>query len=407
MMFRFLVFTGLMLSATFSSQVVAQTGADFQQWLDNFRREAGALGIRAETLDVALNGVQPIDRVLELDRRQPELVTTFLTYYTRLITEQRVNKGRELMTEHRDLLYQVEQRTGVPARFIVAFWGLETNFGANTGSFPTVAALATLAWDARRSDFFRSELIQALKILDAGHIAPEAMNGSWAGAMGQVQFMPSTFTSYAVDGDQDGRKDIWTSLPDAFASAGNFLREINWQIGEIWGREVKLPPGFNARLANLQERRSLDAWSKLGVLRADGGPLPDADMTGALVLPQGINGPAFLVYPNFEVILGWNNSSHYALAIGLLADQLIGLPGIVNGLDADSRPLTRDQAVQLQQRLNELGYDTGGADGVLGRRTRAAVRAWQAANGLPEDGYASVSLLEQLLPPAAASASGY
>ncbi len=369
---------------------------DFSAWLDDVRQEALAKGISLATLDTALTLQAPIERVVELDRRQPEFHDTFWNYIDRRVNESRIQRGRALLDEHQGLLAQVEARYRVPARFLVAFWGLETNFGQYTGGFSVIDALASLAYDGRRSEFFRRELFNALVILDQGHITPEAMQGSWAGAMGQMQFMPTTFMHYAVDGDGDGKGDIWRSLPDAFSSAANYLSRIGWRSDELWGREVRLPRNFDWSQASLDNRKTVKAWTALGVRQADGEPLPDSDSRGAILLPQGHNGPAFMVYRNFDVIMNWNRSINYALSVAYLADRLRGEPEWRTGRDADNRRMTRDQVLTLQKRLLALGFDPGGIDGILGGRTRAAIRDYQISKGLPADGFASVQLLERL-----------
>lgn len=369
---------------------------DFSRWLEDLTQEARARGISEATLATALAQARPIERVLELDRRQPEFVDTFWNYLNRRVTPQRVEQGRRLLQTHGQLLAEAERRYGVPAHVLVAFWGLETHYGSHLGSYPVVNALATLAHDGRRSDFFRKQLLEALAILDAGHTSPETMVGSWAGAMGHLQFMPSTFQNHAVDGDGDGRKDLWNSLPDAFSSGANYLHQLGWQAGESWGREVRLPPGFDWQQAHHGVRKPLASWAALGVTQADGQPLPLADMRGAILLPQGHAGPAFLVYRNFDFILNWNRSISYALAVGHLADRLIGLPVLANGRQADNRRMSREDATEIQQRLILLGFDPGASDGVLGARTKAAIREFQHSNQLPADGYPSLGLLERL-----------
>ncbi|HAJ22444.1 MAG TPA: lytic murein transglycosylase, partial [Rhodospirillaceae bacterium] len=275
-----------------------------------------ARGLKQSTLDAALNGIAPIERVLELDKRQPEFTRTFWGYLDSFITEDRIKRGKKLLVTHADLLQRVARQYGVQPRFLVSFWGMETNFGDYTGGFPVISSVATLAHDDRRAEFFRAELFHALTILDQGHIGVKDMNGSWAGAMGQVQFMPSTFTGYAVDGNGDGHKDIWTNLPDIFSSAANYLSEIGWDDTETWGREVRLPEGFDLDLVDLKAPKPISEWQALGVRRADGRDLPQADVDGAIVLPAGVKGPAFLVYGNFNAIMTWNRSIYYALAVG-------------------------------------------------------------------------------------------
>lgn len=368
----------------------------FAPWLAQLKQDALAHGISQGTLDTALADFQPIPRVIELDQRQPEFVDTFWNYLDRRVDAKQLASGREHLREQKTLLRKVQARYGVPSTILVAFWGMETHFGRSMGSFPTPAALATLAYNNRRSAFFRAELLQALSILEQKHLPAAEMKGSWAGAMGQMQFMPSTFLRYAVDADGDGRKDIWHSLPDAFYSAAHYLRENGWNPGEIWGREVSLPEGFDPEDARLDVKKPVKRWASLGVRQASGKPLPNADVSGAILLPQGYGGPAFLVYRNFDVIMDWNRSINYALTVAHLSDRLNGQPTLLLGRNADNRRMTRDQFMAIQQFLSQRGYDTGGIDGVPGSKTRQAIRAYQKEVGLPVDGHASAGLLEYL-----------
>ena len=294
---------------------------DFPTWLKGLRQEARQAGIRDATLDRALAGVQPIARVIELDRKQPERTMTFAQYMERVVTQTRIAEAKRKYAENKPLLEEVGQRYGVEPRFIVALWGIETNFGQNMGSFPVVASLATLAYDGRRSAFFRKELLNALKIIDQGHVLPESMMGSWAGAMGQSQFMPSSFLSYAVDYNGDGRRDIWATREDVFASIANYLARSGWRRDSGWGAEVRLPASFDAGAAGLETRRPVDEWKRLGVAPANGTKLP-ASGDASLVLPGGSDGPALLVFDNFRTILKWNNSQYFASAVGYLADSV-------------------------------------------------------------------------------------
>ncbi len=294
----------------------------FGQWLAGLRLEARARGIGEATLIQVLSGLKPIPRVIELDRKQPEFTLTLSQYMGRVASDARVRKGRRKLRENRRLLEEVSRKYGVQPRFIVAFWGVETDFGRLTGGFPVIPALATLAYDGRRSAYFRKELLNAIKIIDDGHIKAADMTGSWAGAMGQSQFMPSSFLAYAVDYDGDGRKNIWTSREDVFASTANYLARVGWKGDQTWGRAVRLPEGFDSALAGLKIRKRLSQWRKLGVRRADGGALPKRDLMASLVLAEGPGSPAFLVYGNYRAILKWNRSTFYALAIGSLADRL-------------------------------------------------------------------------------------
>jgi len=332
--------------------------------------------------------------VIELDRRQPEFLQTFADYMARRITPAQVARGQAMLAEHATLLDAVEQQYGVPKAVLVAFWGLETNYGATLGSFNIPASLATLAFDGRRSEFFRSQLLDALRIIDAGHVAAIDMNGSWAGAMGQMQFMPSTFRDYAVDADGDARINLWGSLPDAMHSAANYLRRAGWRPGELVAVEVRLPAGFDFRSAGVSQRQPVSGWAALGVQAADGGALPGVGRA-AIVLPQGWQGPVFMVFDNFDVVMRWNRSVNYALAVAQMAKQLAG--GAPMAAQAgESGGLSTAQLKFLQQALNALGFDAGSEDGLIGPRTQTALRQYQAAHQLPADGYPSPSVLAHI-----------
>ncbi len=296
----------------------------FATFLTGVRAEALENGIRPEILDSALTSVQHIDRVIELDRKQPEFTLSFQEYLGRIVTPARVEEGRRKLAENRVLLTEIEKRFGVQPRFVVALWGIETGFGKNTGGMSVVSSLATLAYDGRRSKYFRSELMNALTILNQGHITPNAMIGSWAGAMGQCQFMPSTFLKFAVDWDGDGKRNIWTNRSDALASAANYLSSEGWRGDQTWGRAIQLPKGFDPKLIGVDTRKSLAQWNALGVRGADGKPLPVRDLEGSVVLAETGKGPAFLVYDNFRTIMKWNRSTFFALAAGHLADRIGG-----------------------------------------------------------------------------------
>ena len=309
-------------AAATTAMTVAAAPADFDAWLLDLRAEATTRGISVATLDAAFAGVQPIARIIELDRNQPESTITFDTYAARIVSADRVRKGRELLARNGAVLRRVGAQFGVQPRFIVALWGIESNFGANTGGFGVIPALATLAYDARRADFFRRELIDALTIIEEGHIAAGAMTGSWAGAMGQSQFMPSSFRQYAIDFDGDGVKDIWNNLPDIFASAANFLHSVGWQPTATWGREVLLPQDFDPSLAGLDIKRDLASWQAIGVRKIDGGDLPGRNLISSILLPDGPGGRAFIIYDNFRATLNWNRSFYFATSVGLLSDAI-------------------------------------------------------------------------------------
>lgn len=303
----------------------------FGPWLAAMRAEASAEGISETTLAAALDGIEPIPRVIELDRDQPEFTLTFQQYLQRVAPDARVARGQRRLEENREILEAVSQEYGVPPEQIVALWGIETDFGRVSGGFQVVPALATLAHDGRRSAYFRGELMQALRIIDGGHIAAEAMMGSWAGAMGQCQFMPSSFVNAAVDRDGDGRKDIWGTPADVFASAANLLKRNGWRRGEPWGLHVKLPAVFDLGDEGLDTRRTLSIWQDLGIRRPDGADLPDEDILASLIMPDGPDGPVFLVYENYRAILRWNRSHYFALTAGYLADRIAGKNIVIYG----------------------------------------------------------------------------
>ena len=393
------------LAFLFLAPAAGAQDSDFETWLNGVRRDAKAAGISQATIEAALTGLNPIERVLELDRRQPEFTRTFWSYLDRAVTPERIERGRGLLAKHGELLARVQRRYNVQPRYLVAFWGLESNFGKYTGGFSVIGALATLAYDARRGAFFRAQLLDALSIINQGHIGLAEMEGSWAGAMGQLQFIPSTFVGYAVDFDGDGRRNIWTDLPDVFGSAANYLSSIGWRGDEKWGREVRLPDGFDWELAGLKLRKPIAEWSRLGVRRADGGALPVADISGAIVAPGGHKGPAFLVYGNFDKILNWNRSLLYAIAVGHLADRIAGRGALRAARPAKEEPLSRAQVEEMQDLLGQLGFDAGEPDGVIGSRTRAALRAFQRAAKVPPDGYPTPDLLTDIRRSAAGQVS--
>jgi membrane-bound lytic murein transglycosylase B len=294
----------------------------FEAFLDGVRAEARRAGVSPATLQRALSGIRPNDRVLELDRRQPEFTQTWEQYRDARLSQARIDGGRRAFADNRATLEGVQARFRVNPRVVVAIWGLETNYGGFTGNFNVVESLATLAWDGRRSAYFRNELLAALKILDGGHVAPDRMRGSWAGAMGHPQFMPSNFDRLAVDMDGDGRRDIWDNRADALGSIGNYLARSGWREEELWGREVVLPAGFDPNDARRDNTRPLRDWVRMGVRRPDGTALSALDIETAILLPGGAGGQAFAVYPNFNVIRRYNPSNFYALAVGMLSDRV-------------------------------------------------------------------------------------
>lgn len=322
--FRHIRALAIALAIAFATGGGSANPQDFSGWLNGVKDEARASGISEATISIALADLSPLPRVIELDRNQPESTLRFEEYLARIVSEKRVQDGRALMAENAALLQRVAERYHVQPRFIVALWGVESDYGRLTGNFNVLAALATLAYDGRRSAYFRKELLQALRIVDEGHITPAAMTGSWAGAMGQNQFMPSSFLDFAVDFDGDGRRNIWSSRADVFASIANYLSSSGWNPAQSWGRQVRLPAGFDQSLITLEQRRSLAEWSRMGVTLADGGPLPSSDVTASLAQPAGRGGAAYLVYDNYRTILRWNRSLYFATAVGHLADRLGG-----------------------------------------------------------------------------------
>ncbi|MFH1819496.1 MAG: lytic murein transglycosylase [Pseudomonadota bacterium] len=394
--------TFLLLAVLAAGPVQAQD--DFDSWLGAFRQDARAQGISPATLDAALSGVVPNERVIELDRRQPEFLQTFSNYLERRVTPAQVARGQAQLEQHAALLDAVEQKYGIPKTVLVAFWGLETRYGAVLGSLNVPTSLATLAWDGRRSGFFRSQLLDALRIIDAGHVSATDMNGSWAGAMGNMQFMPSTFRAYAVDGDGDGRIDVWQSLPDALYSAANYLQQAGWHANEPVAIEVRLPEGFDWRQARVAHRLPVADWKALGVQAADADALPEVAGRAAVVLPQGWQGPAFMVFDNFDVVMKWNRSQNYALAVALLSHQLAGGHALA-AREGEAEALSVEQLKALQQALNEMGIDAGTPDGLLGPRTQTAIRVYQALHQLPVDGYPAPSVLAHVEQAHAAAAA--
>ena len=317
------IFAAPLLAAVGPTPGLAKAAqGDFYGFLAGVRREALGRGIRESTLDAAFRKVQFLPRVIELDRKQPERTMTFTQYIAKVVTPERKENARRQLAENRVLLESISRRYNVEPSIIVALWGLESDFGRLPGNFPTISALATLTYDGRRGAYFRSELMAALRILDQGYIGVEEMTGSWAGAMGGPQFMPSSYLDYAVDYDGDGRRDIWNSRGDVLASIANYIRGLGWRGGESWGQDVLLPNGFNPGFGGLNAMRPTGEWSRLGVRTADAGPLPSRESEAALVMPEGANGPALLVYANFRAIMKWNPSTYFAVSVGYLSDSI-------------------------------------------------------------------------------------
>lgn len=299
-----------------------QASPDFARYVEGLKLEAMAAGIPAATVQAAFADVRLIEAAIRHDKNQPEFKLTLDTYIPRAVPEWKVKQANALYRQHLPLLTKIGREYGVQPRFIVALWGIETNFGKLTGNFPLISSLATLAWDGRREAFFKDQLFDALRILEQGHVSPAAFQGSWAGAMGQVQFMPSSFLAYAVDQDGDGRKDLWGNLADVFGSAANYLHRNGWREDETWGRRVRVPGDLDPALLGLETRKPLSAWQALGVRRLDGSPLPKADMQASLIRPDDVHGRSYLAYDNYRVLRHWNRSPYFVVAVGTLADRI-------------------------------------------------------------------------------------
>jgi membrane-bound lytic murein transglycosylase B len=430
MQLTFVVFTML-------SPNVAIAKEDFSVWLENFRYEAKSLGISDNTTINFVNRTVFLPNVIKLDRAQPEFISPFLDYFAKRVDEKKIKDGRALLNKHHDLLTKIEAQYGVPKQILIAFWGMETQYGRVQGNIDILSTLATLAYDGRRADFFKAQLLDAMLMVDFGHVDAERFKGSWAGAYGNMQFMPTTFMLYAVDGDDDGMVDVANSLPDAFASAAHYLTKIGWHKNEPVMVEVKLPNDFDWQSAQLAIRKMPEEWAKLGVelypveknkmsekivashvvkqinqvaMQDDTyveqkcecsdvkstKKLANTQEMGAILLPQGWQGPAFMVFNNFDIIMQWNRSVNYALSVAQLAKLLNQEPNILGGGFAESGALSYQQMLDLQNRLNQHGFNAGVADGLPGLQTQDAVRSYQRLQNLPADGYASPSLYQKI-----------
>jgi len=425
---------------------------EFSDWLQELRIEAMVSGISDATANDAVSRIEFLPDVIALDRSQPEFVSPFLEYYQKRVDVQKVQRGRQLLVEHEAMLNRIEAEYGVPKYTLLAFWGMETQYGRSQGKLDVLSSLATLAYDSRRTEFFRGQLLDAIRMIDVGHAQADSLTGSWAGAFGNMQFMPTTFMLYAVDGDGDSRVDVVNSLPDAFASAANYLSQVGWRANEPAMLEVSLPENFDWKSAQLAIKKPLAEWSRLGVramhvdVGAPGfasavsrdnlrGKYAQARLSGkkqksvlhkpfkqqqynavhtsvstvalnmlgldvqgqaAILLPQGYRGPAFMVFDNFDVIMDWNRSVNYALSVAQLAEQLRHESRIVGGQSAESGALSFEEMLDLQSNLNARGFDAGEPDGLPGFKTQQAVREYQLVNQLPADGYASRSIYQKL-----------
>ncbi len=401
MTYRFQVLLLGMLNLTAGASLMTvekAQAASFEQWVKGFWPSARARRISRRTFETAFKGVTPDPEVLEAARYQPEFVKPIWEYIERAASDSRVKNGRQKLAEHDALFRAIEKRYGVDRYIIAAIWGMESNYGTHKGDKYVIRSLATLAYrGGRYRKFGRQQLIASLKILQRGDITREGLKGSWAGAMGHTQFIPTTYNAYAVDYTGDGRRDIWNTIADALASTGNYLRVSKWRPGRRWGYEVVLPKGFNTRLAGKRRRWSLATWAKKGIKRADGKPFEHRNDKASLLLPAGANGPAFLILDNFRALLRYNNADAYALGVGLLADRLRGAGPLKTPWPKKDRPLLKKERIALQKRLASLGYHITDFDGIIGPESREAIRRYQQDQGLAIDGFAGLYLLRHVI----------
>ncbi|WP_027245108.1 lytic murein transglycosylase [Leisingera daeponensis] len=369
---------------------------NFQGWIQGFRDRALAQGIRAPVLDSAFAGVSYDPEVIRRDRNQSEFTKTIWEYLDSAASELRVKNGKAAVREHQARLDQIEAKYGVEKEIVVAVWGLESSYGTFRGKMDVIRSLATLAFDGRRGAFFEGQLVAALKILQAGDVAARKMTGSWAGAMGHTQFIPTSYLDYAVDFTGDGKRDIWSDNPsDALASTAAYLKQFGWEKGQPWGVEVALPKGFDYTLADRDIEKMPSEWAALGITDLDGRAVTDHGKA-SILLPAGSAGAAFMIFQNFAVLERYNTADAYVIGVGHLADRIKGGAPIRGDWPRSDRALTRSEREELQQRLTAAGFDTEGVDGRIGPKTIGAVRAYQVANGLTADGYASPRLLQRL-----------
>jgi membrane-bound lytic murein transglycosylase B len=386
----------LALTALLAFGTIVPAFANSADFVRRLWPDAQAQGVSRTAFDAAFAGYSFSPKIMELTRKQPEFSQTVQQYVDRRVTDAQAGKGRAMRSEWNQTLTGAQQRYGVQPEIVLAIWGMETNFGGFMGGENTIHALATLVEGGYRADFFKRELLTALRIISDGNVSPANMVGSWAGAMGHTQFMPSSFMAYAVDYNGDGRKDIWNSVPDALGSTANYLKSFGWRPGETWGYEIKLPAGFNFAAARQLERAPLSQWQAMGITRVSGKPFPRQSDVARIYMPAGAAGPSFLLLHNFDVIKRYNNSDSYALAVGHLADRIIGGGQFAAPWPSGDYALSKDQRAQVQSLLTRAGYDVGSPDGVIGPKTRAAVMAFQNRAGVVADGHVSGRLLDML-----------
>ncbi|MBR7158960.1 MAG: lytic murein transglycosylase [Alphaproteobacteria bacterium] len=383
----------LMIVGAFMFFSLPVRAEETSSWEKDFRIKASEKGITKKTLDNFFKNVQENPKVIALDRKQPEFRLGFQEYLDIIVPEYRVKKGRKMFFRHLPMLKKLEKQYGIPPQYLIAFWGMETNFGKNKGDFTLGSSLLTLAKDTRRPDFFQKELVNALKIMQRDGLDINKTPSSWAGAFGNFQFMPSTYVAYALDANKDKRINIISDIEDSFSSAANYLYSAGWRKGEKWGRPVILPADFPWDKIDISKQMPLKTWKKLGVQNVKHKDLPDSDIMAELVLPMGYKGPAFLVYHNFNVISDWNRSVYYALAVGYFADRLLNAPRLPKIYPRED-VFSSYQTKELQAGLCSLGFYQGKIDGILGRKSRESLKNFQRSVNLPADGYADRDILD-------------
>jgi membrane-bound lytic murein transglycosylase B len=396
--------TGLLLTIVLFGYSFTVDNA-FEAWKQQFRQVAIAEGIHAETVDNALRGLLPDSKVLRLEAHQPEFTKTIWEYLETAASPERIAMGQALLRDYAPLLTRIHAQYGVQPEYLLAVWGLESNFGNHTGRYDIVRSLATLAYagDVERRDFWQKQLLATLRILQNGDMPPISLQGSWAGAIGHTQFIPTTFEAYAVDFDGDGKRDLVNSIPDALASTANYLASSGWERDQPWGFEVRLPAKFDWSQADADFWLPLNIWGKIAGVTAVNGQSLNSTNNAFVLLPAGYRGPAFLALRNFDAILKYNNAQNYALAVGYLGDRIQGKPPLSATWPTEELPLSHDQKSELQALLTSAGYSTDGVDGKLGPNTRSALRRWQIDAGFPADGYATMQQLDALRQRVAAS----
>jgi lytic murein transglycosylase len=369
---------------------------EFDDWVQGFKARAAGRGLSSATLDAAFRSVGYLPGVIEKDRNQTEFARSLQDYLAITASDARIAMGRQMLQQYSRVFAEIEAKYSVEKQVVAAIWGVESFYGTRRGNVPVISALSTLAYDGRRGAFFEGQLLAALKILQNGDVTPSGMTGSWAGAMGHTQFIPTSYLAYAVDFNGDGKRDIWSDDPtDSLASTAAYLSRSGWSFGQPWGVEVRLPADFDMALAGKSRSRPTADWVGQGVRSASGGRLADHGM-GSVILPAGASGPAFLIYHNFAVIGRYNNADNYIIGVGHLSDRLAGGSALVGSFPPDASGMRIGDRVALQERLTSLGFDTGGTDGVLGAKTEAAIRSFQQSRGMAVTGQATLELLSTM-----------